>query len=152
MREKLVKSDLVECVVALGPNLFFNAPMEACVVICRMNKPFEHRGKILLINAVKEVIRKNAQSYLEDNHIEHIASNYHGFQDEEGYSKVVSIEEVEKQGFSLSIPLYVRNAGPIDPVKSLDECIDDWLSQSVNVQSSLQALTDLLDKAGDTNG
>ena len=152
MREKLVKSDLVECVVGLGPNLFFNAPMEACVVICRTNKPLEHRGKILLINAVREVTRKNAQSYLEDDHIKHIASTYHKFQDEDGYSKVVSIEDVEKQGFSLSIPLYVRNAGPIDPVKSLDECIDDWLSQSVNVQSALEALTDLLAKAGDTNG
>ena len=152
MREKLVKSDLVECVVGLGPNLFFNAPMEACVVICRTSKPLERRGKILLINAVKEVTRKNAQSYLEDDHIEHIASTYHHFQDEDGYSKVVSIEDVERQNYSLSIPLYVRTAGPIDPVKSLDECIDDWLSQSVNVRSALQALTDLLEKAGDTNG
>ncbi len=29
LREKLVKSDLIECVIGLGPNLFFNAPMEA---------------------------------------------------------------------------------------------------------------------------
>ena len=151
MREKLVRSDLVECVVGLGPNLFFNAPMEACVIICRTNKPLERRGKILLINAVKEVTRKNAQSYLEDDHIAHSASTYHSCQDEDGYLKVVSIEDVEKQNYSLSIPLYVRNAGPIEPVKSLDECVDDWLSQSVNVQSALQALTDLLEKAGDTN-
>ena len=35
MRRKLVESDLVECVLGLGPNLFYNSPMEACVVICR---------------------------------------------------------------------------------------------------------------------
>ena len=153
MREKLVRSDLVECVVGLGPNLFFNAPMEACIVICRTNKPLERRGKILLLNAVKEVTRKNAQSYLEDEHIEHIASAYRNFQDEEGYAKVVTLEEVEKQNFSLSIPLHVRGTnGTPEPIKSLDECIDDWISQSVNVQASLQALTDLLGQAGDENG
>lgn len=38
MREKLVKSDLVECVIGLGPNLFYNSPMEACIIICRTRK------------------------------------------------------------------------------------------------------------------
>ena len=32
MRRKLVESDLLECVLGLGPNLFYNSPMEACVV------------------------------------------------------------------------------------------------------------------------
>ena len=39
MRRKLVESDLVECVLGLGPNLFYNSPMEACVVVCRTRKP-----------------------------------------------------------------------------------------------------------------
>lgn len=38
MREKLVRSDRVECVIGLAPNLFYNSPMEACIMICRMNK------------------------------------------------------------------------------------------------------------------
>ena len=60
---------------------------------------------------------------------------------------------MEKQNFSLSIPLYVRGTnGAPEPIKSLDECIDDWISQSVNVQASLQALTGLLRQAGDENG
>ena len=151
MREKLVRSDLVECVVGLGANLFFNAPMEACVVICRTNKPLERRNRILLINAVEEVTRKNAQSYLEDEHISHITSVYHAFESEEGYSKVVTLEEVEKQAFSLSIPLYVRNSAVTTPTKSLDESIDDWTSQKENVRVSLEKLIDLLGQAGDQN-
>ena len=39
MRRKLVEVDLVECVLGLGPNLFYNSPMEACVVVCRSRKP-----------------------------------------------------------------------------------------------------------------
>lgn len=58
MREKLVKNDLLECVIGLGPNLFYNSSMEACVVICRTYKRPERRGKVLLINAINEVGRK----------------------------------------------------------------------------------------------
>ena len=38
MRKKLIQSDLIDCIIGLGPNLFFNAPMEACIVICRTKK------------------------------------------------------------------------------------------------------------------
>ena len=44
---------MIECVLGLGPNLFYNSPMEACVVVCRTDKPPERRGKILFINAVE---------------------------------------------------------------------------------------------------
>src|SRR2546428_3232841 len=61
MRRKLIEADLIECVIGLGPNLFYNSPMEACVVVCSMNKPRERKGKILLLNAVNEVTRERAQ-------------------------------------------------------------------------------------------
>ena len=38
MRRKLVETDMVECVLGLGPSLFYNSPMEACVVICRLEE------------------------------------------------------------------------------------------------------------------
>jgi type I restriction enzyme M protein len=42
---KLVEADLVDCVLGLGPNLFYNSPMEACVVFCRSKKPPKRRGR-----------------------------------------------------------------------------------------------------------
>jgi len=147
MRTKLVQSDMVDCVIGLGPNLFFNAPMEACIVICRTFKDPAKRGKVLFINAVKEVTRKNAQSYLEDAHIAHISSAYENYADEENYAKVATIEEIAAQDYSLNIPLYVRGSivDP-NPVASVEECVDDWMSQSITTQESTQALIDLLTK------
>ena len=49
-----LRTDLVETVLGLGPNLFYNSPMEACVVICRQSLKIR-KGKILFIDAVKEV-------------------------------------------------------------------------------------------------
>ena len=35
MRRKMIEQDLVECVIGLGPNLFYNSPMEACLLITK---------------------------------------------------------------------------------------------------------------------
>ena len=52
MRAELVKGDYVECAIGLAANLFYNSPMEACIMICKMNKKQENRGKVLFINAL----------------------------------------------------------------------------------------------------
>lgn len=106
MREKIIKDDKIECVIGLGANLFYNSPMEACIVICRSKKSTNRKNKILFINAVNEVTREQAQSFLTVDHIEHIDMMYKAFEDEEGFSKVMRTNEL--RDFSLSIPLYVR--------------------------------------------
>ena len=58
MRKNLIQSDMLECVIGLGPNLFYNAPMEACIIICRTNKSPDKIGKVLFINAINEITRK----------------------------------------------------------------------------------------------
>lgn len=149
MRKKLVQSDMVECVIGLGPNLFFNAPMEACIVICRTEKRADRRGQVLFINAVKEVTRKNAQSYLEDEHIAHITSAYEHFCDEENYAKLATLADIAERDYSLNIALYVRDEMEAEPVLPVEECAEDWLVQSIALQEQMQLLVDMLPKEGE---
>ena len=149
MRKKLVQSDMVECVIGLGPNLFFNAPMEACIVICRTEKRPERRGQVLFINAVKEVTRKNAQSYLEDEHIAHITSAYEHFCDEENYAKLATLADIAERDYSLNIALYVRDEMEAEPVLPVEECAEDWLVQSIALQEQMNLLVDMLAKEGE---
>ncbi|MEO0565475.1 MAG: class I SAM-dependent DNA methyltransferase, partial [Chloroflexota bacterium] len=86
MRAEMVQDDVIEAVIGLGPNLFYNSPMEACVVVCRVTKPAEQRGNILFINALNEVTRERAFSFLTDDHITRIADAYHAFADEEHFA------------------------------------------------------------------
>ena len=144
MRKRLIELDLLECVIGLGPNLFFNAPMEACIVICRTKKKPERINKVLFINAIDEVTRKNAQSYLEDQHIQHIAGAYHGNTDEEDYARLVDFDEIVGNNFNLSIPLYVRKKG-VEPVAfDLQECLDEWQENSALMHEALDEIIDLL--------
>ena len=146
MREKLVRSDLLECVIGLGPNLFYNSPMEACIVICRTKKPENHKGHILFINAVNEVTRKNAQSYLEQQHIDKIAKAYEKFESDNDIAKKVSIRDVEKNNFSLSIPLYLKDpsATTVEMVMTVQDSYDTWIRTSRRLRTYYEALGNLL--------
>ena len=79
MRRALIERDLVECVLGLGPNLFYNSPMEACVVVCRTRKPPKRRGKVLFIDAVRQIARERAQSFLTPEHQKRILAAYDAF-------------------------------------------------------------------------
>lgn len=123
MRKKLIESDVLDAVIGLGPNLFFNSPMEACIIICDKNKPLERKGKVLMINAVNLVVRKNAESYLTNEHIETILSAYQNYCDQEGLSKVCVNQDI-KDG-NLNISLYAHKSEDI-ATADLDTAIMEW--------------------------
>ena len=153
MRERLVRSDIVECVIGLAPNLFYNSPMEACIMICRMEKKPERRDQILFINAVNEVVRKNAQSYLEDYHIQRIAGAYEKYCDDSDFAKVATIEDIAENNYSLSIPLYVKPEVKENEVdtKTVQEHYDSWLAASEVMKLSYERLNEMLEKGVDGN-
>lgn len=127
IRANLVESDLVECVIGIGRNLFYNSPMEACVMICKQNKREGRQGKILFIDAKEKVTRKNAESNLEPEHIKDILEAYLKYDYIDGFSNVATIDEIKQKGYMLAIPLYVtkNNEGTYDTIASLkkfDEC------------------------------
>jgi type I restriction enzyme M protein len=154
MRARLVEHDIIECVLGLGPNLFYNSPMEACVVICRMRKPAERRGKVLFINAVNEVTRERAQSFLEENHIQRIVAAYRAFDSEEGFARVATLAEVQANKANLNIPLYVRPAaggnGAGQDEKPLAAVIAEWEQSSQDLRAAMDTLFATLEQAGFT--
>jgi type I restriction enzyme M protein len=147
MRRALIEGDLLECVLGLGPNLFYNSPMEACIVICRTSKSPERAGKVLFINAVNQVARENAQSFLRKSHQERIVAAYQAFTTEDGFAAVVSTEDLVRRGSNLSIPLQVRtvststdngSGGVVEAWQSFD-------SQTPSFWESMDEVSRLLD-------
>lgn len=147
MRENLVRSDMVECVLGIGRNLFYNSPMEACIVICRSNKPVERKNKILFINAKHEVTRKNAQSYLEETHIKKIADAYINYEEVEKFSKIVPIQDVLSNDGELTISLYLPEENN-DEILKIDEAIDAWYEISERTSNEYKKLTKMIEGGG----
>lgn len=146
MRAKMIQDDVIEAVLGLGPNLFYNSPMEACVVFCRSRKPQERHGKVLFIDAVNEVTRERAQSFLTPAHIERIAETYRDFRDVEGFSKIATLEEIAAKQDNLSIPLYVKKA-EADAGPGLQTTIIEWRQSSAQLKAAAKELFALLDSS-----
>jgi type I restriction enzyme M protein len=148
MRRTLVESDLLECVLGLGPNLFYNSPMEACVVVCRTRKPRDRQGKILFIDAVRDVAREQAQSFLSPEHQQRILGAYQAFADDPGFAKVATVVEVLKKDGNLSIPRYVRpvvNAATTGDEQDLKTAWTEFDVSGREFWLQMDTLVDMLD-------
>lgn len=128
LREALVKSDVIECVLGLGAGLFYNSPMEAVVITLRATKPAEHRGKVLFINAINEVAREQAQSFLRDSHQTKILDAYRDFSDAPRFAAVATLGQISDKSYSLAIPLYVAGAKAADAAQQVGvvDAVMDW--------------------------
>lgn len=147
MRTNLVKSDLVEAVIGIGKNLFYNSPMEACILVCRSKKPINRIGKTIFINARHEVTRKNAESYLEDRHIEKIAAAYSNFKDIPGFAKVVDQQAISENKYKMSIALYVRGIGSGE-IKDPESAASDYVDGISALRNSCEKLIGMISEGG----
>lgn len=143
IRKKMIEDDIVECVLGLGPNLFYNSTMEACVLICNMNKPEERKNKILFINAVNEVRREKTMSYMDKHHRDKIENAYKSNEDIEGFSRLVDLEEISKRNFNLNIPLYVLDMDENKENESIQELVTKWCKSSDKLKASFNRLMEL---------
>jgi type I restriction enzyme M protein len=144
MRERIVMSDVVEAVIGLGPNLFYNSPMEACVVVCRSRKPTAREGRVLFIDAVNEVTRERAQSFLTLANIDRIVSAFHLFKSEPRFAATATLAEIAGNDSNLSIPLYVKRGGGVTLDANLPDALRAWRESSSELRVAATELFDLL--------
>ena len=122
IRKKIIEADLVDCMVALPPQLFYNTAIPACLWFVTKNKKngrfADRRGKTLFIDARKlGVLIDRVHRELMDNEIERIARTYHAwrrekgagdYQDVPGFCKSVSLEEIRERTHMLPPGRYVE--------------------------------------------
>ena len=77
-------------------------------MVCNRRKPAERKGKVLFIDALHEVTRERAQSFLKPEHQRRILSAYKTFADVPGFAKVATLAEIGDNAANLSIALYVK--------------------------------------------
>ena len=151
MRAKMVEQDWVEAVIGLGPNLFYNSPMESCIVVCNRRKPAARKGKVLFIDAVSEVTRERAQSFLKPGHQQRILQAFRTFATEAGFSAVAACKQISGNGANLSIPLYVKRSTATagsngdEEAVSLRSAWEKWQTDGRAFWQQMDALVETLD-------
>ena len=150
MRKKLIQLDIIECIVAVGKGLFYNSPMEACVLICRNNKEINRKNRILMINASDKIIKDGTQCFLTEDHIKEIADVYDNYLEVDTFSKIVSNQEALDNNGSLSVTLYIPQINDANVATKFEGEFSDnyqeWEESSVSMHDEIGKLVKMLVK------
>lgn len=114
IRTKLLKDNNIDTVIGLPSNLFYSTGIPVCILVLKKCKK---EDDILFINAGEHYVKGKRQNSLEDKHIDKIVETYQHRYEIERYSRKVSMEEIEKNGYNLNISRYVdisEDEVPID--------------------------------------
>ena len=125
IRGGIVRDDLLEAVIGLGPNLFYGTGIPACILVLRQKvqhganrvsgKSKDRQGKVLFINADREYFEGRAQNLLLPEHIEKIVTTFETFSEVPGFSTIVENDTLHATGCNLNIRRYADNAPPPEP-------------------------------------
>ncbi|HQJ11727.1 MAG TPA: class I SAM-dependent DNA methyltransferase [Anaerolineae bacterium] len=115
IRRRFVEDDLIEAVILLPENLFYNTTAPGIIMVLRKGAPGggprPHAGEILLINASRLFVKGRPKNELTDEHVAGIAALYHEWRMEEGLAAVITTAEAARNDYNLSPSRYVTTDG-----------------------------------------
>ena len=149
IRPKLVEDDKLEMVIGLPKDMFYNSPMEACIMIFRKNKTGKRKNNVLFINATKEFERIDNKNVLNETHIKKISEAYEKFENIEDFACVADVDEIKQKDCLLSIALYVKHKVK-DKAPSPKIAVKDWQNSKKVLSEPLKVLLKQIE--GDSTG
>jgi type I restriction enzyme M protein len=107
IRSNILRMDILEAVIGVGPNLFYGTGVEACILVARRRKAPERKGRVLLVDG-SDLFRKGRnQNTLEPEHVDSLLDAYVSYTNEEGRCRVATLDEIDDQGGNLNLAGYV---------------------------------------------
>ena len=149
IRAKFVKIDLIDAVILLPEKIFYNTQAPGVIIVFNKNKPEERKNKILFINASQEYIphpEVRRLNKLSDENIKKIANIYREYKEVEGFSRIVDLEEIERNDFNLNVSLYVspiaeeENIDLEEEFKKLEELNKEYLEKYEKVRNYIKEI------------
>ncbi len=107
IRTKLLKDNNIDTVIGLPSKLFYSTGIPVCILVLKKCKK---EDDVLFINASEQYETGRRQNTLGKKHIKVIVETYKYRQETERFSRKVSMEEIEKNGYNLNISRYVSTA------------------------------------------
>ena len=124
VRRWFVEQDLIEGVIYLPENLFYNTTAPGIILVLNKAKPKERRNKLFLLNATNEFTKGDPKNYLADDAITRIADTFNAWKEVEKYSRIVKREEIAKNDFNISPSRYIH-PGEADEYRPIAEVVEE---------------------------
>ncbi len=147
VRRWFVENDLIDAVIYLPENLFYNTTAPGIVLVLDKAKQKDRQGRILLVNAGKDFTKGDPKNFLADAAIDRIAVTYAEWNELEHYSRLVTTEDVAKNDFNISPTRYVRPAQN-EEFRPIAEIADELAALEEQSKATEAALRQILASLG----
>ena len=107
IRQAFVQADLVECVIHLPDNLFYNTPAPGIIMI--LNRAKRHPGEILLVNASELFVKGKPKNEMTDQQVTQVHAAFVNWKPVELLCTVVSTNDVASNDYNLSPGSYIAS-------------------------------------------
>lgn len=115
IRENMLKADVLEGIISLPPQLFYGTGIPACVMVFNKSKPDSLKNKVFIVNADKDYAEGKKQNTLRPEDVEKIDFVFTNKIEEANYSRLVDLETIVANDYTLNIRRYVDNTPLPEP-------------------------------------
>ncbi len=147
IRKKFVEEDLIEGVVLLPENLFYNTTAPGIILLLNRNKPEERKEQILLINLSKHFEKGKPKNILTDDAIDAATEVYQAWESREKLSNIITLEDAQKTDYNLSPSQFVDVGDKVEH-RPVNEILTDLTEARIAREKADKALEDVLAQIG----
>ena len=147
VRQWFVDHDLIESVLYLPENLFYNTTAPGIVLFLDKAKPKDRKGKIFLVNAGQIFEKGDPKNFIPDGGIARIAETLIEWKEEEKLSRIVDHGELKKNDYNISPSRYIHT-GEAETYRPLAEIVADLDAIEEEAKETDKALREILEKIG----
>jgi type I restriction enzyme M protein len=142
VRRWFVERDLIEGVLYLPENLFYNTTAPGIVLFLSKAKPAERRGRVFLVNASTEFKKGTPKNYLPPASVERIASAFAAWREEERFARAVPLEEIARNDFNISPSRYIHTGAAEEhrPIAEIMDELDTLEAEAAEVGANLKRI------------
>jgi len=143
IRKKFVERDLIEGVILLPENLFYNTTAPGIILLLNRRKPEERREQILLINLSQYFEKGKPKNILTDDAIDAATEIYQAWESREKLSNVITLEDAQKTDYNLSPSQFVDVSDKIEH-RPVNEILADLTEARIAREKADKTLEDIL--------
>ena len=147
IRKAFVENDLIEGVILLPENLFYNTSAPGIILLLNCNKPKERKEQILLINLSQYFISEKPKNVLTDEGIDVATEVYQAWESREKLSAVITLEDAQKTDYNLSPSQFVDVGDKVEH-RPVSEILTDLTEARIIREKADNALEDVLTRLG----
>lgn len=144
VRIPMVRSGVVEAVVALGRKLFYNAGMESCLLVLRSRPRSVAEDRVLFVDASSLTEIRGKQAFVTQQQAQKVMEAYLTFWSEPGFSQAVPTSEILANRGNLNVNKYVLPAGSAGEGLGLSQAVMSWREVSTQTDSLVEDLVAML--------